>query len=60
MLIWRNLDPQLLGRLLAHAAETRAAAGRARRGQPTDRDLCRADATADQASRPGGRHRNSD
>lgn len=31
MLIWRNLDPQTLGRLLAHAAERRAAEGRARR-----------------------------
>jgi len=33
MTIWRNLDPQTLGRLLAHAAELRAAQSRARRGR---------------------------
>ncbi|MDX1422014.1 MAG: hypothetical protein R3322_02680 [Kiloniellales bacterium] len=35
MTIWRNLDPQTLGLLLAHAAELRAAQSRARRRRAT-------------------------
>jgi len=55
MLIWRNLDPQTLGRLLAHAAERRAAERRARRHHSANPEPSRASPLTDQASPRGPR-----
>jgi hypothetical protein len=55
MLIWRHLDPQTLGRLLAHAAERRAAERRARRHHSANPQMSGASPFTDQASPRGPR-----
>lgn len=44
MIIWRNLDPRLLGQLLAAAAESLAARRRSLRQQPAVRSPFRGNA----------------